>query len=459
MNLASKVHHPFRELYQESHLPSDIRRSLRFILLGNLCGNIHGIICGGGTTAMVGLATSMNASDLTFAVLTAITQAAALLQIPFSMLVNRTHKRKKYMLTIGLFSRALWLVFGMIPFLVPEGTLVNYPLYTLIFLLGISSLCGAVINPCWFPWFSDLAPDRIRARWLSVRDQILSVVNILAGLLIAYLLDHLPAETKYLIIFIIGGTFGMMDMLLFGFCKEVYTSEPQKLRFTEVLSGIFKNRPFMRFTLFWTCWCFTANMSGTYMSPYSMNVMRLTFTDIMLFGTVASCVAAIFTLRRWGSAMYHFGSQSVMLVSCLGAAVTPLAYLLSSPGNIWPTLLHNFFGAMFWSGSNLSANNMQLSISSPETRPSYIAVFSCITALLGTTLGSLTAGALLNLFGSSGLFTGSFDRYKMLFLTASTLRIASVLILVPRMQNDRDAGASDLVRSILSPIRRILRVR
>ena len=138
-----------------------------------------------------------------------------------------------------------------------------------------------------------------------------------------------------------------------------------------------------------------------------------------------------------------------MLVSCIGAAITPIFYLLSSPGNIFPTLLHNFFGAMFWCGSNLSANNMQLSISDPETRPSYVAVFSCVTALLGTTLGSLAAGGLLRVFEATGIFTGWFDRYKMLFLAATILRLSAVLLLVPRMENDRNATPKDLMHAIL----------
>ena len=453
MSTTLKIPHPLRDLYDETDLPQIIRRSLNCILLGNICGNVHGIICNGGSAAVVGLATSMGATDITFAVLTSIGQAAALLQIPFSMLVNRTHKRKLYLLTIGLISRALWMIFGLIPFLVPAGT-VNYQLYTMIFLMGLSACLGSVINPCWFPWLSDLTPDRIRSRWLSVRDVILSVVNICAGLLIAFLLDHLPAQTKYVIIFLIGGFIGAADMICFAFCKEQFTAPPQKLKFSEVIGGILKNRPFMRFMIFWTCWCFTANMTGVYMTPYSMNVMGLTFTQIMLFGTVASCLAAIFTVQRWGRAMNRYGSQSVMLITCIGAAVTPLFYLLASPGNVWPTLLHNFIGAMFWCGANLSASNMQLSISSPETRPSYVAVFSCVTALLGSTLGSLTAGALLGVFERSGEFTGWMDRYKVLFLIATVMRLGSVLVLVPRMENDRDGTAKELMNSIMAKVTR-----
>ena len=162
-------HSPMEKLYASENLAQKVRLSLNLMLYCNICGNMHGIICGGGTTAMIGLANVMGAGDLAFGVLNGIPQAAALLQIPFSMLVNRTHHRKKYLLTFGMISRALWIVFGMIPLLMPMVA-PAVQLWTLIFLLGIASCCSASINVCWFPWFSDLAPIRIRARWMSIRD-------------------------------------------------------------------------------------------------------------------------------------------------------------------------------------------------------------------------------------------------------------------------------------------------
>ncbi len=203
---------PLTDLYREANLPASISRSLNWMLLGNLFGNLHGIICGGGTTAMIGLANELHAGDFAFGVLNGIPQAAALLQIPFSMLVSRTHKRKKYLLTFGLFSRFLWLLFGLIPLIVPQNP-AWLPLWTLIFLLGVSSCCSGAINVCWFPWFSDLAPLRIRGRWFSFRDTVIAACNLAFGILTARLLDTLPPDRRYVIIFLLGGTLGMLDMI------------------------------------------------------------------------------------------------------------------------------------------------------------------------------------------------------------------------------------------------------
>lgn len=440
-------HNPLFLLYDEARLPDVIRRSLNLMLLGNLFGNLHGIICGGGTTAMIGLANELQAGDLAFGVINGIPQAAALLQIPFALLVNRTHKRKKYLLTFGLFSRALWLLFGLVPLIVPADP-AGLRLWTLIFLLGLSSCCASAINVCWFPWFSDLAPLRIRGRWLSIRDTLVAACNLGFGLLAARMLDVLPPQSKYVIIFLIGGTLGILDMVCFGFCKEEYASPPKRLRFGAVLRDIARNKPFLRLTVMWTAWCFTANLCGPYLSRYSMNEMGLSFTQMMVFGTAAASVATILVMSRWGRALDRFGCRSVMLTAGVAASLTDGFYLLSVPGSVWPVLLRNFAGAMFWSGTNLSANSMQLSASPDEARPSYIAVFACVTALAGTALGTLAGGALLEGFRQASWFTGVLDRYKALILLSVILRFTITLLLVPPMENDREGTPGQLIQSV-----------
>ncbi len=441
-------HNPLRQLYDEANLPEKIRRSLSLILLGNLFGNLHGIICGGGTTAMIGLANQLQAGDFAFGVLNGIPQAAALLQIPFSMLVNRTHKRKKYLLTFGMFSRALWLVFGFIPIIVPQQP-AGLALWTLIFLLGISSCCSAAINVCWFPWLSDLAPLSIRGRWFSIRDAAVAACNLAFGLLVARMLDTLPVDTRYIIIFLLGGAVGMLDMLCFGFCEEVYSAPPRRLHFRNIIQDILRNKPFLRLVVMWTAWCFCSNMCGPYLARYSVNEMGLTFTQMMVFSTAASSIATILVISRWGKALDHYGCRSVMLVAGFANSLADLFYLFSTPGNVVPVLLRNFVGAMCWSGTNLAANSMQLSASPDESRPSYIAVFACVTSLAGTTLGTLTGGLLLESWQSAALFSGGFDRFKALIVLEVCLRQGVVFLLMPRLQNDREGTPRQLVQAVV----------
>jgi len=445
-------------LYDQFQLSRAVRRSLNLILLANLFGNLHGIICGGGTTAMVGLANELKAGDLAFGLINGIPQAAALLQIPFSILVSRTQARKKYMLTLGLFSRALWILFGLIPIVVPTNP-AWLPLWTMIFLLGLSSCCGAIINVCWLPWLSDLAPQRLRAQWFSYRDMVVAGFNLAFGLLVAWMLDTLPLPDRYAIIFALGGVLGMLDMICFGFCREQYSDAPRKRKIGSVLKSIRSNRPFCALVTMWTAWCFTSNLCGPYLARYSINEMSLSFMQMTVFGSAASAIATVLVMRRWGRAMSRYGCRSVMLVSTVITSLTDGFYLFSVPGAVWPVLLRNLVGAACWSGANLAANSMQLSASPDEARPSYIAVFACVTSLVGVALGTLCGGALLEGWENAGWFSGSFDRFKVLILISVILRLLVALLLVRPLENDREGTPRAMVTDALHAVLRRRRLR
>ena len=441
-----RIPNPLGELYREAGLTKSLRRSMNAILMGNLFGSIGCIICGSGTTAMVGLSTSLGANDMFFGIITSITQAPALLQIPFSMIVNRTHKRKRYILTYGLGSRLLWLLFGLVPLIIPNvGGVMNLRLWSLIFLIGLISVGNAMVNVCWFPWFSDISPIGIRSRWLSLRDAIIQCCSVVFGLVVAFLLDTLPESSRYIVIFLLGGTLVTLDMICFAFCEEKFNAAPQKQTFFGIFKDVFGNKRFRRFLIAWTAWCFAVNFGSVYMGPYNMNEIGLSYMQMMLFGTIAAALSTILMEPRWGKAIHRFGCKPVMRVCMIVECVMPLVYLTSVKGSPVPMLLMNLIGAMFWCGANLSASNMQLNYSPDETRSSYIAVFACVTALAGTTLGSLTGGALLDHWSEAQTFTGFIDRYKVLFLISSCLRLLVWIFLVPRLENDSDFTAKDVL--------------
>ena len=454
-----KIHSPFTALYAEIQATPERTRSIRSMFFANLFGNLHAIICASGTTAMIQLANFLGAGDFEYGALTAIPLAAAVFQIPFSQLVSRTHKRKKYILTIGLFSRVLWLVIGLIPFILPMDPK-WLRLWTVLILLGISSVCGSMINVCWFPWMADIVPMRIRGRWMSRRDAIVQIFNVLFGLFVSFLLDRMPGEIKYTVVFTLGAIFGMMDMLMFTFVEEVYSTPPVKTKIAKSIGTVLHDRRFMRFVVFWTAWCFTANMSGMYISRYALNELGMTNTQVTLCGSITACAVTMIAISQWGKIMDRYGCKPVMLICGIVASLTQGFFLFASYGQIWMMIAHNFFGAMFWCGSNLAATNMQLSYSSDEQRPAYIALFSCLTSLFGAFAGIMVGGAALDWMESIGVpGLGGFDRYKILIATAITLRFSVVLFLVPKMDNDRDKTTKEMLQDFSGFVRRKLRRR
>jgi len=450
---------PLTEIYQEAHLAKDIRLSLTMILWANIFGNLFGIICGSGTNTMIGLANYLGAGDLAFGILNAIPQVAVLLQVPFAMLVSYRQKRKRYMLTYGVISRAIFLLFGLVPFFVPV-TPAGLQLWVILFLLGISSALSSFINVSWMPWLADLAPITIRGRWFSIRDTVNSIGSVVGGLAVAWLLDTLPGMTKYTILFLLGGLLGVMDMACYAFVKEEYKVPPKKIRFFSMFREIWENKKFFRFMVFWTVWCFTANFAGAYLNRYSVNEMGLTYMQITIFSTIAGSLITVLVIRRWGRLMDLYGNKPVLWIGSIGAALSQGFYLFSAPGNFLPVLLHNSVGALSWSASNLVCNNIQLSYSTDENRAGSIAVFSCVTALAGTFLGIMAGGSFLEWMQDLQQ-TGSvtFDRYKVLIALAVAMRVVTVLILVPGVENNTGHTVKTMITDLMGQAKTRLRLR
>lgn len=455
-HIGRPVRTPFTRLYDEQRLAPDIRRSLSAIAMANLFGNLCGIVTTG--PALAGYAGALGASDLEFGFLSGIPSALMLLQIPFAVLVSRAHRRKQYLLTYGLISRIMWILAGFVPFIVPLSP-VWLRLWSVIFLVGITAGGNALINVTWFPWLADLLPMGIRGRWFSLRDAINAITGVFFGLLIAYLLDTIPGYTGYSIVFLIGGICGTLDMVSFAFAKEVYSQPPAKVRIGKTLGQIFRDKPFLRLTLFWTAWNFTANISGPYFNRYVLDEMGLSFTQLTLCSQIAAAMTAFLVIPRWGRLLDRYGAKPVLWVSCIIASLTPVFYCFSVPGSVAPTLLHNVIGAAFWSAANMTVTSMQLSHSPDDLRPAYIAVFACLSALGGTFLGTLSGGAMIegiraaNITHSLSVFGLTPDPYKITFFVSVVTRLGIVLFFIPRMENEKGVAARQMIGETMRAMR------
>ena len=179
------------------------------------------------------------------------------------------------------------------------------------------------------------------------------------------------------------------------------------------------------------------------------------------YGTITASLITIFVISHWGRFLDRYGCKPVMLVSGLVAALTQGFFLFMRYGDLWQMFAPQLIGAAFWSASNLAATTMQLSYSPDEGRSSYLAFFSCITSLCVSFAGVLVGGAALDWMQSIGISGNvGFDRYKILIAVAITLRFLVVVLLVPKMDNDRDATTRDMLRDFwrwLSSLPRRLR--
>ena len=428
-------------------LEPDVVRSLHLMLVSNIMGVICGNICGTASSPMIGMANDLGAGDLVFGILNAVPHVAVLLQIPCAMLVGWTHKRKKYLLTFGVISRALWLIIGLIPIIMPDKV-ADLRVWAILFLVGMANCLGSFIQVCWFPWLGDLTPISIRGLWISSRDSINAIVSVLSGLLTGWMMDHISAPARYIALFTIGSVAGIVDMILYAFCKEVYTSEPVKPSFKNLGWDLFKNKNFTRFLIFWTSVCFCGNFAGAYLSRYSVNEMGITYTQITLFGGITNSLVTMVAVRFWGHMVIRYGTKPVLWISAIGSSLVQLIYLTSRPGSVIPIILYNAVGAIFWSANNLVSSQIQLSFTNDENGANSIAIFACFTSIIGNFLGIMAGGTLLEALNGRTIPLG-LDRYQLAIIIAVSLRFMAVFLSIPKMENERNFTVKTMIRDLL----------
>ena len=427
-------------------LAPDIVRSLHLILASNILGMTCGTICNVGSNPMIGMANDLGAGDMVFGILNAVPQIAVLLQIPAAMLVNYTHKRKRYILTYGIAARILWFIIGFIPFLIPDK-IADYSLWSVLILAGTSSALGSFIQVSWFPWLGDLTPPSIRGLWFSAKDAIGSVVSIILGLSVGFAMDHLPSPTRYAILFGIGSISGMLDLSLYAFCKEVYSSPPVKPDIHSWGKGIFSNKQFNLFLVFWTLWCFSANFAGSYLNRYSVNELGLTFTQITVYGSIVSNIVTMIASRAWSHLVIRYGFKPVLWITAVFTSLSQLIFLLARPNEVWPLIMYYGMGSVFWCACNVIANQLQLTLTDNQNRAGSLAVFACVTSILGTSLGIMAGGSLLETFSNMSL-PFSLNRYQLVIIIGVTIRFATALFCLPGFQNDSSFTVAGMIKDL-----------
>ena len=437
----------FDKLYDEVNLPADIRRSINFIFLGNLSATLGGVICGSTTPAMVGLANYLGATDIHFGIITAIAYGANLCNLPFSILVNKTQQRKKIMLTFGLGAKILWIVLGLIPIIIPKDP-EWLRIWTMLFVFGVLSCNVTSVNVCWYPWLADLTPPEIFSRFYTKREQLLSIIKLPFSLLVGISLDMIPVDVRYPIVFTIGGFLTIMDMVCFGFAKEVYTEKPANPKIKDVLSEIKANKDFVNITTLWAIWSFASNIADAYLVPYYTGMLGVSNFKIVLYMTIFSAIGGAFTLSHWGTAIKNYGIKNTMIVSLYATSALSLLYLFVGPNSTWMIGAYGFLAAIVWNGANMAQSCAQIEYSPASTRASYIAVYGIIINLI-CGAGGFVSGLILDYCVGHNLFVGTFNRYRFVILIHVILRFAVCMMFIPKLRNDSNRTPLSLLKAAL----------
>lgn len=373
MSALSRFTSPLQRLYAEGEISALRAKSLRYLMFGSVLGTVFTTITSSGTM-LTGYFSELGGSALLFGLLSAIPFLAAILQIPASICISRAGSRKKYRIRYGTLARVLWVFIGLIPLFLPANPF-WLRIAALCVLRGLSAGYEAFPEVTYSPWLADLVPQKIRGRWLSIRDILCNIVSISLGLLLVLLLEWLPGLTGYILIFVAGGLIGVADILCYLRVEDTAPPAEPMQNLLPVAKQLVHDQPFFHFMLFWAFWLFTAYLANPYTNYYALNRLGLSMSITTIHGQVIPSVVSILVAPFWGSLIDRLGNKRVMFLSCTLAALAPMILVFSSTGSAFSFFLYNLLGSAVWSVPFLVSLNMMLCNSPRAQRTSYVAIF------------------------------------------------------------------------------------
>ena len=447
-------------LFDSTGLSPDQVRILQVLIWGVLGGTVWGNITTG--AAMTGYIKDLGASDTLYGFVFALPFLANGFQLFVSYWMERTLKRTELFMISGFIQRLVWFPFALVPLLIPMHQ-AQLRLWCAVILALVSACMGPAMNVSFFSFLNDVVPIKIRGRYLAVRSRVATIVGLGMGILVARLLDILPAFTNYIVVFAIAGVFGTFDICCFLFCKlPPMQPSPEKASLPKMLKSIFTDKRYMRLVLSISIWLFCVQLGAPFFNVFSLSSvadggMGMSKTDVIFTGQVMYNAALILLISRWGRAMDQYGAKPVLVVSAFLTAFMPMFWFRIGPGMLVLAAISNFYSGSTYCAVDLSMQSLFMGQAPDKNRSMYFAVYFIFTQLLGLALGSMVGGLLLDhvlvhveslKISLAGI---PFGRYHALFVLTTALRVLSVLLLLSTIDDGQPKGQTIFfIKSALS---------
>lgn len=125
---------------------------------------------------------------------------------------------------------------------------------------------------------------------------------------------------------------------------------------------------------------------------------------------------------HWGRLADHFGAKPVVRTGVYLIALTPLLWLLVTPGQVWPLFPIQILSGISFTAYEGNINNLILKLAPAGRRPRYLAVFGAAYGT-GSVAGPLAGGVVLWWLESQAL--ADTRAFVLLFLSGALLRFVA----------------------------------
>lgn len=326
--------------------------------------------------------------------------------LPQILIANFTQKlkRNKDLLIFATLTERIPWFFLFLAVMLLSSSSPSVLLITFLILYALFSFSGGIGAPAWQDMLAKVIPQKRRGRFFGWSNFLGGGMGIFGAFLSIYLLKSFPFPRNFALCFLFAFFATFISYIFLTLVKEpVYPVKSKQSSFREYFrqlpSLIRKDRNFLSFliaSVFLSC----GTMATAFFAVHAMNKLTLpdsqigVFTLLLIAGQTTSSIL-------WG---YLGDKKGYKLVMEAGILLTIIAILLA----IFSSSIYLFYGVFFifgWSFSAyfISSMGIVLEFSTPEMRPTYIALTNTIKAPF-MSLSPLLGGFLADKIGFPSVF-------------------------------------------------------
>ncbi|MGQ9632427.1 MAG: MFS transporter [bacterium] len=435
----------FHKLFFENRRLSrlEVLRSQRLFTVEGSLATIVGTLCWG--IFVIGFALHLGASQFQIGILAALPAFANVFQIFSSYFVERLNRRKLYVWSLAIVHRLLLSLLVLIPLVFPPSLSV----LVLLIVVFISFSSASISSPAVNKWLSDLVPLEARGKYFGRRNTIMALVGTSLGLVAGRTLDIFPGYRGFLIVYMAGFVFAIMNLASFLLIQEPpIRGEIKRVEFKELFTKPPQNKVFMRFVLYFMLWAFANGLSAPYYSVFMIQRLKLSYTLITILGAV-SALMTILSYRLWGYLGDRFSNKAVLEMGCFAIMVLAFLWIFNSPNRYFFVPVIHFFGGLFNAAVALSSFNMLLEVSPEENKSVYIGFFATSTGIVGA-VAPILGGGVVTYFSrfSMDLWGFQFGNLQIVFFLTGLLLLLGNFLLLGRLRGAKGTSAFQLLRQL-----------
>ncbi len=372
------------------------------------------------------------AGDAALGLLAAIPFLAQTLQLATAWVYER-HRGARREITAWtlVVSRVVWVV----PAALAAGWLAGVPTLPLLFAtVAVSSLVATAGVHGWQSWMMDLVPASIRGRYFGLRNAVAALVAVATAWAGGRLLDALEGDRPgagHAVTYAAAAVAGLLAW--FAILRQHHPS-PRRGPDTPPFSALWReawSKPANRRVLaFFFMWNVALGCSAPFWVKFMDVELGLSAAAIGAQGTIGLVIGASLN-RAWGRLVDRVGIRPVLLANAGCIAAIPFLWLFARPGFLLPVWADMVAVGVFWSGFNLAAFNVPLSVAPARGAAVFLGVFSAATGL-AFGLSCLAGGAVAQALGphSHDVLGLSLSSAQVMFLASGCLRALSLFLAV-----------------------------